>query len=96
MKQLSILAANAFHQFKKFKRSNTQVIIDDGIAYLYLFDNLIAKHYPNGDIHITSAGWFSVSTKERLNSLDGVHIIQRNSEWFLNGKEWNGEWTKVK
>ena len=36
-----------------------------------------------------------LSTKERLNALPNVNIIQRNFKWFLNGKVWNGEKTNI-
>lgn len=35
-------------------------------------------------------------TKERLNALQGVNIVQKNFVWYLNGKEWNGELTDIK
>ena len=40
---------------------------------------------------IINAGWFSNTTKERLNALPNVHITQKNWVWYLNEKEWNGE-----
>jgi len=61
---------------------------------LFLFNNLIAKKGTDG-LFITNAGWKSNTTKERLNELPGVSIYQKKGEWFLNDKEWNGEWTKV-
>jgi len=44
---------------------------------------------------ITNAGWQSNTTKERLNGLSGVSIYQKNFQWFLNGKPWNGDWITV-
>jgi hypothetical protein len=61
---------------------------------LYLFDNLIAEHRQDG-LYVTNAGWQSKTTKERLNGLTGVNISQRKGKWYLNGQEWNGEWTRV-
>jgi len=67
------------------------------ITDLLLHGNIIAtatKKFNNGKyettITITSAGWKTVTTKERLNGLNGVNIVQRNFEWFLNGEKWNG------
>jgi len=61
---------------------------------LYLFDNLIAEHRADG-LHISNAGWFSKTTKERLNGLTGVSISQSRGKWYLNGKEWDGDWIKA-
>jgi len=33
--------------------------------------------------------------RERLNALNGVSIAQKNFVWYLNGKEWDGSWTKI-
>lgn len=61
-----------------------------------LFGNVIAvKDRKNGDVWITNAGWNTVTTKERLNGIDGVSINQVKGIWYLNGKQWGGEWTKV-
>lgn len=61
---------------------------------LYLHGNAIAEHRHDG-LWVTSAGWQTVTTKERLNGLHGVNIYQKDYEWFLNGKKWDGEWVHV-
>lgn len=65
----------------------------DGNA-LFLHGNKIAE-FRDGALWITNAGWSSNTTKERLNGLHGVSINQKNFTWYLNGKEWNGEWIKI-
>ena len=42
------------------------------------------------DLWITAAGWRSNTTKERLNGLNGVNIVQRDWQWYLNGEAWDG------
>ena len=61
---------------------------------LYLFDNKIAE-FRSGSLWITNAGWSSTTTKERLNGLPDVNIVQRRGVWYLNGVEWSGEWVEV-
>jgi hypothetical protein len=65
----------------------------DGKA-LFLFNNKIAEHRDDG-LYITNAGWFSLTTKERLNGLPDVSIRQSKKKWYLNGNEWDGSWIKV-
>lgn len=71
------------------------------ITDLLLHGNIIAtatKKFINGKyettITITSAGWKTVTTKERLNGLlqylEAGSIQQRNFEWYLNDEYWNG------
>ena len=47
-------------------------------------------------IQSTNCGWFSNTTKERLNGLPNVNIYQKNFEWFLNGKKWDGNLIDIK
>jgi hypothetical protein len=90
MRKVTRQAVQAFYNNVNFRSGNTTV--ENG--KLYLHGNLIAKK-ENGNVYISNAGWQSNTTKERLNGLSGVHISQKNLVWYLNGKEWNGQWTKI-
>jgi len=64
---------------------------------LRLHGNDIAQfHWGEGILLISHAGWPTVTTKSRLNALPGVHIEQRKKVWYLNGEEWDGDWTIIK
>lgn len=89
-RQITENAINAFLLGKNFKQSNTEVKADCMGVYMYLFNNLIA-HRVGNRLQITTAGWKSNTTKERLNGLPNVSIAQKNYQWFLNGEPWNGE-----
>jgi hypothetical protein len=91
-RQITIDAVRAFNNNYSFKRSNTEVTLspDGNETHLWLHGNLIASKIPAG-IYISTCGWHTVTTKERLNGLSGVHIEQRNHIWYLNGNAWNGE-----
>lgn len=76
--------------------SNSKVEVQDGISYLKLHGNKIAeKNMLTGKIKITSAGWSSNTTKERLNGIPNVNIQQVNFKWFLNGTYWDGKWINI-
>ena len=97
-RQITTLAATAFQNGTAFKRDNTKVTIEvDGAVCLHLHGHLIAKRYSDGkkETEITNAGWATNTTKERLNGLDGVSIYQKKGIWYLNDKEWNGDWIIV-
>jgi hypothetical protein len=74
-----------------FKRGNTEVVREGSIYYLKLFGNKIIARKGDGRIWISNAGWFSNTTKERLNGLPIVKITQKDWGWFLNGMAWNGK-----
>lgn len=93
MRKVSKEAAKAFMNAKNFYSSNTTVEVLPNVTILKLFGNAIAYRYndPERTLSITNCGWFTNTTKERLNAIDGVHIVQKKGVWYLNGKEWGGE-----
>jgi hypothetical protein len=100
MRQITIDAIRAFRNGTNFKRGNTQVRLfenanGDDLRQLRLHGNVIAEYVADGSLWITSANWETVTTKERLNGLPNVHIVQRDFQWFLNGEPWDGQYVKV-
>lgn len=104
MRAITRQAVQAFLNKEKFSKDNT--LVQQGVISasqgvhqmtMFLHGNRIATNYHNGErgLFITNAGWFSNTTKERLNGLPNVSISQVKGVWYLNGKEWNGAMTKV-
>ena len=93
MRKITNDSINAFMNAKEFKRDNTHVEVLPNVTVLKLHNNAIAYRYndPERTLTISNCGWFTPTTKERLNALPNVNIYQKNFKWFLNGKEWNGE-----
>jgi len=61
---------------------------------LLLFGNVIArKCRQSGIVEITTAGWDTPTTKERLKPFAGVHTIKH--ELHLEGLPWTGDWTVI-
>lgn len=97
MRKITIEAINAFMNNKPFARSSTIVTKINELMVLYLHGNRIATKCINTNkIKITNAGWFTVTTKERLNGLPNVSIRQKKGKWYLNGELWDGSWTEIK
>jgi len=90
MRQITAEITRAFEERRSLKIDNSRT---DGNC-LWLFENKIAE-WRGGNLWITDAGWDSKTTKERLNGLSGVSINVRRGVWYLNGREWNGEWVNV-
>ena len=98
MRKVTQQAVEAFESGRSFKSGNTQVRVlaqngGGSLVLLELHGNAIARHESwNGRTFITSAGWETRTTKERLNGLDGVSIFQDRGVWYLNGEAWDGKW----
>jgi len=98
MRQITRDAVAAFLATRPFHRDNTDVDVDGKVATLVLHGNAIAKHDGRGRLFITTAGWPTVTTKERLNGLPNVSVYSCKRVLHLNGQPWDNdnEWTEVK
>ena len=95
MRAITQDSVNAFLNRENFKKANMQVAVMGGKWYLKLHNNIIAVLHDCGTLMISNAGWFSNTTKERLNALPSVSIVQKNFVWYLNGSEWDRNLTEV-
>lgn len=98
MRNITIQAINAFMNGEDFNASNTKVEVLPNVTLLKLHGNIIAYLYndPEKTLSITNCGWFSNTTKERLNGLPNVSIVQKKGVWYLNGIEWDGGLIDIK
>ena len=94
MRKITIESVTAFENSYEFNKQNMSVCVDGRETLLKLHGNTIAKK-SGGKLFITNCGWETTTTKERLNALNGVSISQKNFIWYLNGKEWNGDWIEI-
>ncbi len=92
MREITQQAIAAFNSAIPFSKGNTAVVVLPNVTVLLLYGNEITYQYndPDRTLSITNCGWDTVTTKERLNALDGVSISQVNFQWYLNGFEWDG------
>ena len=95
MRKITKEAVSKFLNKETFSKSNMSVVKDGESVRLKLHGNTIAIIDELGVLSVSNAGWASNTTKERLNGIPGVRVNQKNWNWYLNGQEWNGEWTRV-
>lgn len=94
MRKITSETVDCFLNYRKLSKGNMTVTVhnypDFTEVAMRLHGNLIAVKNTRGEYYISTAGWKSRTTKERLNGLPSVFIYQKRGKWFLNGKEWNG------
>jgi len=105
MRKITELAVKKFLNHENFRMGNTDVWSGFEcsmtlISRMSLHGNEIAtKVRHSNSILIDSCGWFSNTTKERLNGLLDTlglpKIQQKNFRWYLMGKEWNGNEARI-
>ena len=94
MRKITEESINAFLNKGTLNKQNMNVFFDryDYKSRMLLHNNCIATYdYQEDILSISNCGWFSNTTKERLNALPNVNIRQKDFVWYLNGKEWNGQ-----
>lgn len=82
--------ADAFLRGVKKTISNSRT---DGDS-LFLHGNKIAK-IEKGILYVSTAGWGTPTTKERLNALPNVKVTTKNYQLYLNREKWDGSWKAV-
>lgn len=65
---------------KRFGR-NTEVRNDSKGTHLYLHNNRVATHHPDGSVTGTAAGWESRTTNERLNAVSDA--VGGGGRWHM-------------
>ena len=100
MRKIAKEAVEAFLLGYRYYNDNTSVYESDrepGVWYMQLHGNEIAKRKGN-KIHIRTCGWFTTTTKSRLNGIPGVQVYSSKHVPHLNGSPWlnHEEWTLVK
>tara|TARA_R110002020_G_scaffold267594_1_gene482747 strand:- start:2164 stop:2559 length:396 start_codon:yes stop_codon:yes gene_type:complete len=96
MRTITRQSIKAFEQGIPFKKANMEVKISGVSKELFLHGNLIAKKCDNNKLWVSCGGYRkSMTTKERLNGLSGVSVVQRAGVWYLNGQAWNGDMVNI-
>lgn len=97
MRKVSQNAINAFLNASKFGESNTSVIVEPNVTILVLFGNKIAYRYndPEKTLSITTCGYNTNVTIEKLNALPNVRVNRSKGNLYLNGVIWDGSLVDV-
>lgn len=98
MRKITEKAISAFNNSVDFKMGNTEVEVLPNVTILKLHGNKIAYRYndPERTLSITTCGWNTPTTRERLNGIKGVYICTKNGQMHLNGEQWDGSLIDVK
>ena len=96
MRKITKESIKAFYNREPFKKSNMIVKNKKGKTYLKLFGNIIAIIDEANELFITTAGWNSVTTRDRLNGLNEVRLGTSKGQLYLNNIPWDGKLTNIR
>jgi len=88
MRNVTKLTVSAFKNSQPIRVSNTHVSVNEELTTLCLHGNVIAFKNKDG-IFITTAGWNTPTTLERLRGL-GANVNIKKGLLYLNGEKWDG------
>ena len=104
MRKITYKAARAFIEGQNFSEGNTSVNLIRGLRglrspdrQLHLHGNMIADYWYGKGLHITLAGWPTVTTRERINGLL-TELGRPEGVWQRNHEQYYGthyEWCRT-
>lgn len=60
--------------------------LDDQTIGVKLHSTYVVQYKADGDVILSSGGWHTLTTKQRLNRYSGATVTQKNYDWFVNGQ----------
>jgi hypothetical protein len=91
MRKITEESVNAFYGNKRFKKRNMEVYVGEFSTQLRLFGHTIAILNDNGVLEITTCGYNTNTTRERLSALKDVTVRTKLGQLYLNGEKWDGK-----
>jgi hypothetical protein len=65
-------------------------ITHDGSVAFTLHGTDVVTIHPDNTATLRTGGWYSVTTKDRMNLYAPVYVYQRKGDWFIRPR--HGEW----
>lgn len=74
--------------------NNTRLIrLDDNtIVVKYHQTNIVTYYRWRDDVLLNNGGWFTLTTRDRMERYTTVRIAQRKFKWYVNGMEAKNVW----
>ena len=86
--KISGAAAQAFIGRRPFRRDNTEVVVTSpSCAVLELYGHVIGGNSGSRGMHLTMAGWGTMTTAARLNAV--MLALGPGIRWFRKNREWH-------
>jgi hypothetical protein len=95
MRKITEESVNAFYANKRFKKRNMEVYVGEFSTQLRLHGNTIAILNDNRVLEITTCGYNTNTTRDRLSALKGVIVRTKLGQLYLNGEKWDGKLTTI-
>lgn len=72
---------------RKIGNNTYAEILSDGSVGIKLHGTFVVKIHADGTYTLSSGGWQSSTTKDRINKYSPYRVFQKNFEWFVSKRE---------
>jgi hypothetical protein len=98
MRKITRQAFNAFMRGDHFKLDNTEVYCEAGGTMVMLLHGLPVAKREGSALWVTTSGYDTLTTKERINPILWVHgkrAYHTKRQLMVNDQPWDGSWLRV-
>lgn len=88
-------AALKGRQSKKLQNNTYAELNHDGSIGIRLHATQVVIYFPDGRVRLTSGGWRTVTTKDRLNEYSPFYVMQKNHAWTVFDNQGAGHYQFV-
>ncbi len=69
---------------RKIGNNTYAEILPDGSVGIMLHSTYVVKIHPDNSATLNTGGWYSATTKDRINQYSPVRVYQRKGQWYLD------------
>jgi hypothetical protein len=69
---------------KMVRGKTNKEILPDGSVGIMLHSTYVVKIHPDNSATLNTGGWYTSTTKDRINMYSPVRVYQRKGEWYLD------------
>mgnify|MGYP006292751249 CR=1 FL=1 len=81
---ISMVHGKTNRTIRKIGNNTYGEILSDGSVGIMLHSTYVVKIHPDNSATLNSGGWYTSTTKDRINQYSPVRVFQRKGEWYLN------------
>jgi len=70
------------------KTATTLRMLDNGDIGLEYHSTIVVTYFKDGGYKLENGGWFTMTTKKRMNDFTTLRVTQKKGQWTVNGYEY--------
>jgi hypothetical protein len=71
------------------KTATTLRMLDNGDIGLEYHSTIVVTYFKDGGYKLDNGGWFTMTTKKRMNDFTDLVVCQSKGKWYVNGYDYH-------